>query len=1055
MTHTRPVGKIHRQRGFTLLELVAVLIVLGVLAAVAVPTFSLVKKNSAVKTIQASAESVARNADAIASESNRSIASALEISVAEYNASAGNDFEDLSLEPDGTYSITTSVGSQPIACSFETGSSISSTSVSCYPGSPATSPGTPQNLTAVEGGSQEVVLDWDPPADSGGLPVTDYVVEYSPDGGETWVVYDDGVSATPGATVTGLDNGVEYIFRVIAVNPVGSGSTSTPLAQTPRYTPSAPTSLTATPASSEVSLSWSAPEDDGGEPIVDYVVQFYSAASGWQTVDDEVSASTSITITGLSNGTEYSFRVAAVNALGSGSISDTVSSTPRTVPGQPTSLTATPASSEVSLSWSAPDDDGGNEITGYFVEYHDGDESWMLVATVSSAEHVVTGLSNGTEYSFRVSTYNDAGTGPVSSTAVSTPRTTPGAPTALSVDSLGDGEVSLSWAAPSADGGAVVVDYSVQYSANGGSSWSTFSDAVSDTTSVTITGLSNGTEYSFRVAAVNSAGTGSYSDAETGTPRTVPGQPTSLTATPASSEVSLSWSAPDDDGGNEITGYFVEYHDGDESWMLVATVSSAEHVVTGLSNGTEYSFRVSTYNDAGTGPVSSTAVSTPRTTPGAPTVNSLTPGNTTITVAFTAPASNGGSAITSYEYIVGAGSWTAVGSTSSPFTITGLTNGVTYSVQLRAVNAAGSGTASSAGSATPRTVPSVPYNLSVSPLHQKATLIWSVPTSNGGATISDYAVQYSSNSGSTWTTFVDGVSSTASTTVTGLTNGINYAFRVAAINAAGTGTYSSSVYATPVWTAMSASCTGCTSTTVVDSTDGRTYRQYTFTVSGTMTISNVGSDALVKYLLVGGGAGGGTNGGNGGAGGSGGVVRNSSLTVYATTYTATAGAPGVQSNQWAVPAGSGGSSSFSSAYNSVSVAGGCGGAAYGCGGYYYLYSDSSTSYVSGGNWVFYGGGGGAGAGGNGSNAPGNETGGAGGPGRTVWGGVYGAGGGGGGGSQGYSASGGYSGGGQGRGYYSGGYGASATGYGNGGGGGYFSGGSGSGGIVIIRYAITE
>ena len=70
-------------------------------------------------------------------------------------------------------------------------------------------------------------------------------------------------------------------------------------------------------------------------------------------------------------------------------------------------------------------------------------------------------------------------------------------------------------------------------------------------------------------------------------------------------------------------------------------------------------------------------------------------------------------------------------------------------------------------------------------------LFRSAPVDNGGYAITDYAVQYSSNSGTTWTTFADGTSTANTATVTGLTNGTDYVFRVAAINGAGTGPYSS------------------------------------------------------------------------------------------------------------------------------------------------------------------------------------------------------------------------------------------------------------------------
>jgi hypothetical protein len=444
-----------------------------------------------------------------------------------------------------------------------------------------------------------------------------------------------------------------------------------------------------------------------------------------------------------------------------------------------------------------------------------------------------------------------------------------------------------------------------------------------------------------------------------------------------------------------------------------------------------------------------TTTTTTLTTPTAPTISSITGSSASLSVAFSAPASDGNSAITNYEYSTDNGTtWSArtPSSSTSPLSITGLTNGTTYQVSVRAVNAVGSGTAATAVSGTPFTTPGAPAISSVTPGHLTLSVVFSAPASTGGSAVTNY--EYSTDNGTTWTTRTP--TSTASPlSITGLTNGVAYQVRLRAVNAGGSGTASTAVSGTPQWSAMTASCSGCSSTTVVSG--GRTYQQYTFTASGSMTITSPGSDASVDYLVVGGGGGGATNGGNGGAGGSGGQTRNGSLAVTAGSYTATVGLGGAGSSTYNVPGATGGSSSF----GSITATGGCSGAASGCGMYYYTSYNSGMTWRNGGSWVFYGGGGGAGAGADGGAAPGNETGGTGGAGLTFWGAVYSGGGGGGGGSNGGAALGGTGGGGAGYGYQFGGFGASGTANtGGGGGGGYFTAGSGGSGIVIIRFAIT-
>jgi len=94
-----------------------------------------------------------------------------------------------------------------------------------------------------------------------------------------------------------------------------------------------------------------------------------------------------------------------------------------------------------------------------------------------------------------------------------TAPTVPGAPTSVSGTASGNAQVSLTWAAPSSTGGISITDYTVQYSSDSGNSWTTLSRSASAATSATVTGLTNGTSYVFRVAAVNGIGTGAYSTA--------------------------------------------------------------------------------------------------------------------------------------------------------------------------------------------------------------------------------------------------------------------------------------------------------------------------------------------------------------------------------------------------------------------------------------------------------------------------------------------------------------------------------------------------------------
>ena len=547
--------------------------------------------------------------------------------------------------------------------------------------------------------------------------------------------------------------------------------------------------------------------------------------TSWTTPTD-AGAGTTHTVTGLTNGQSYEFEVRAVNGEVPGGWSGEATATPRTVPGAPTDLQATPANGEVVLSWTAPTETGGSAITGYEVRYIETGEDKGTVPTWTTpsdagtgASHTVTGLTNGDEYEFEVRAVNAAGGGDWSMSATATPRTVPDAPTGLQA-APANGQAALSWTAPANTGGSSITGYEVRYIASGGdkgsvTSWTTPSSAGVGTTHA-VTGLTNGGSYEFQVRAVNAAGAGGWSNTATATPNVPPGVPTSLGATPGNGQVSLTWTAP---ATGTVAGYQVRYiaSDGDkameDSWTtpIVTGSTGASHTVTGLTNGEEYEFQVRAVNGEVPGGWSGSTTTTPRTTPDAPTGLQATPANGEVGLTWTAPAQTGGSAITGYEvrYILSSatdrsdGQWsdashTGIGTT---YTVTGLTNGESYDFQVKALTEAGGGSWSATATATPRTVPNAPTGLAPVPDDGQVSLMWTAPTQTGGSDITGYQVRYILSSA---TDRSDGQWSDASHTgvgtahtVTGLTNGEEYEFEVRAENAAGEGGWSDSATATP------------------------------------------------------------------------------------------------------------------------------------------------------------------------------------------------------------------------------------------------------------------
>ena len=177
------------------------------------------------------------------------------------------------------------------------------------------------------------------------------------------------------------------------------------LAQLPALSPGPPTGVTSVAGDAQATVSWSAPAADGGSAITQYTVD--SSPDG---VTAAVSGSTlSATVTGLTNGTAYSFTVAGTNAVGASEVSSPSNSvTPKGPPDPPIIVAAVAGSSQATVSWNAPSSDGASAITQYTVTSSpDG-----VTAAVSGSTLIatVTGLTNGTIYTFTVTATNAVGT---------------------------------------------------------------------------------------------------------------------------------------------------------------------------------------------------------------------------------------------------------------------------------------------------------------------------------------------------------------------------------------------------------------------------------------------------------------------------------------------------------------------------------------------------------------------------------------------------------------------------------------------------------------------
>jgi hypothetical protein len=295
-------------------------------------------------------------------------------------------------------------------------------------------------------------------------------------------------------------------------------------------------------------------------------------------------------------------------------------------------------------------------------------------------------------------------------------------------------------------------------------------------------------------------------------PNTAPDAPTIGSATAGDTTASVSWTPPASDGGSAITGYLVRVVDASTNAQIgalhPAAASATSLTVTDLANGTGVALQVSATNSVGTGDPSALSATvtptTPPTVPGAPTVGSATAGDATATLTWTAPASDGGSAITGYAIIAidtagnPAGTANAI-PTATTATVTGLTNTHNYRLQVLAYNGIGTGTLSAPSNAVTPTAPTPPPPTATVPKaptigtptrgNASALVRWTSPP-NGGSAITGYWVRVVNAANAQVGALRPATAGATSLRVTGLVNGTAVRFQVKARNAVGTGALS-------------------------------------------------------------------------------------------------------------------------------------------------------------------------------------------------------------------------------------------------------------------------
>ena len=617
------------------------------------------------------------------------------------------------------------------------------------------------------------------------------------------------------------------------------GADSSEPQETPGDEPSPAQSLSITEHHDELEVDWDAPDDLGGFPILGYTVQW---TAGGTTQEAAVAAGTTeYDITGLNSNTSYTVLVISTNAIGSdvddlgGASKAEQTVTTRMAPvissvsvpdGGDIVALRTDATATVTLSHgdtrvanevffrhsvdSTPD--GATATPGTWTSLSSQD---LTVDSALAADDTITfsmmGLLTGnTHYvvqSSLVSTFTAAVT---AEDRFRTASVKPGAPTGVEVVPSGLKKLTVRWDAPD-DGGTPITKYEVHWRHAENHDLTGTADEADTPPALEheFEALSDMASYDAWVFAYNLHGAGPQSAIATGMASQAPGEPVVIQLSPRNESIDVTWGDATR-RGSDVVDYVIQWGLSSDTDVVNDLRQANAKKIGGaiiflydighpdnnnedddyppLVNGLSYSVRVWGVDAIGR---DGTATRWHKAIPfgpiGVPQNVAVTAGVGTISVVWQPPPASAGDTPTGYTVQWKRSTdndtqWQRATGATSPHEISGLENGTTYNVRVRAVVHLNSGRPSTPVDAIPNTIPDVPANVRVTPANESLRVSWPAPF-DGGSPITEYTVQWTDSGGTFGTN--EGTTTSPSFTITGLTNGDEYDARVIATNVNG------------------------------------------------------------------------------------------------------------------------------------------------------------------------------------------------------------------------------------------------------------------------------
>lgn len=660
-------------------------------------------------------------------------------------------------------------------------------------------------------GDQSVTVRFSPPMYLGGSAVQSYTA--------TCGTQSATGSAAP-IVVSGLTNGVPVRCSVTATTALATSAASalsnevTPNVPPPPPTaPPAPVLLSVNSLPNEAEVVFQ-PITGIPDPVTAYEASCPPAGHV------PTGPGSPLNVLSLSNGFTYNCRVRARNFNGWGPYSASLPVVPADVPFPPIPLSPVAGIGELTLNFLPPTLDNGAAVLDYQAT------CGAVVASNTASPIVVTGLQNGIVHTCTIRARNRVGYSNPSTPVSAMVGKVPSAPTVTAVTPAPTA-LLVSFTPPASDGGLPIQNYRATCGSQ---------STVGNGPTLQVNGLANGVAINCSVQAENALGYGPVSASMVGTPRDVPNAPGIVLVEVATQQFHVTLSAPADNGSP-----IIEYVATCDSGLVFHTGSSHPSVfVTGLINAQTYTCTVTAINAAGASPPSAPFSATPAGPPSPPTLQSLQPGEGSLTFKFLPPTNNNGGAITAYQFVcrrlsTGTTVHVTMPNQSSPYTFTGLPAREPHECWIHAHNIGGSSAWSNRLTAVPLTNPGAPNLLTAQSINNGANLLFDPPADDGGGDLVNYEAECQPGA-------LQASGTGSPLFVSGLSNNQTYVCRVRASNAALTGPYSNALSVIP-------GTQGSTANLAITKTNGAGFVNDGDYVNYDIVVTNPGPNAVVGALV--------------------------------------------------------------------------------------------------------------------------------------------------------------------------------------------------------------